>query len=51
MYDNPILYIELSPHKHFFIIDACPGNILESTIGIENKLGTCIYVNERICKI
>jgi len=30
-------------------MDACPGHILESTKGIEIKLGTYIYVNERKC--
>jgi len=50
--DNHILYIltELSPHNHFFIIDACPGHILESTKGIEIKLGTYIDVNGRKCR-
>jgi len=30
-------------------MDACPGHILESTQGIEIKLGTYIDVNERKC--
>jgi len=29
---------------------ACSGHILESTKGIEIKLGTYIYVNERKCR-
>ena len=37
-------------NNHFFMIDACPGNIQESTKGIENKLGTYIDVNERKCR-
>ena len=41
---------ELSPHNHFFIIDACPGHILESTKGIGIKLGTYIDVNKRKCR-
>ena len=45
---NPNLYItEISPIKHFFIMVAYPGHILESTKGIEIKLGTYINVNER----
>jgi len=44
------ILIELSPHNHFFIIDACPGHILESTKGIEIEFGTYIYVNERKCR-
>jgi len=40
----------LSNHNHFFIIDACPGHILESTEGIEIKLGTYIDVNKRKCR-
>jgi len=36
----PCIFTELSPHNYlFFIIDACPGHILESTKGIEVKLG------------
>jgi len=31
-------------------MDACPGHILESTKGIEMKLGTSIDVNERKCR-
>ena len=43
---NPTLYItELSPTYQFFIIVAYPGHILESTKGIEIKLGTYIDVN------
>ena len=43
------LYItELSPINCFlFIMIAYPGHILESTKGIEIKLGTYIDVNER----
>jgi len=42
---NPTLYItELSPLNHFFIMVAYPGHILESTKGIEIKLGTYIVV-------
>ena len=41
---------DLSPHNHVFIIDACLGHILESTKGIEIKLGTYIDVNERKCR-
>jgi len=45
---NPTLYItELSPLNLFFIMVACPGHILESTKGIEIKLGTYTDVNER----
>jgi len=41
------LYItELSPINHFFIMVAYPGHILESTKGIEIKLGKYIDVNE-----
>jgi len=29
---------------------ACPSHILESTKGIEIKLGTYIDVNERMCR-
>ena len=50
---NPILYIysylPLINHL-FFIMDACPGHILESTKGIEIKLCTYIDVNERMCR-
>ena len=35
---------------YFFIMDACPGHILESTTGIEIKLGTYIDVNKRKCR-
>jgi len=39
---NPTLYItEVSPINHFFIMVACHSHILESTKGIEIKLGTC----------
>ena len=45
---NPTLYItELSTFNHFFTMVAYPGHILESTKGIEIKLGTYINVNER----
>jgi len=51
--DNPILYIDMVySYLHitiFFIIDACLCHILESTKGIEIKLGTYIDVNERKC--
>jgi len=48
MNHNPTLYItELSPISHFFLMVAYPGYILESTKGIEIKLGTYIDVNER----
>ena len=33
-----------------FCIDACPGHILESTKGIENKFAPYIDVNERKCR-
>ena len=46
----PCIFIELSPHYHFFhIIVACPGHILESTKRIKIQLGTYINVNERKC--
>jgi len=35
---NPTLYI-YSVISPFFIMDVCPGHILESTKGIEMKLG------------
>jgi len=36
----PSIFTELSPHNLlFFIMDACPGHILESTKEIEMKLG------------
>ena len=39
---NPTLYnTEVSPINHFFIMVACHSHILESTKGIEIKLGTC----------
>ena len=45
---NPTLYItELSSINHFFITVTYPGLILESTKGIEFKLGTYIDVNDR----
>jgi len=45
---NPTLYItDLSPINLFFIMVAYPGQFLESTKGIEIKLGTYIDVNER----
>ena len=46
---NPTLYItELSHLEHFFrTMGAYPDHILESTIGIEIKLGTYIDFNER----
>ena len=45
---NPTLYIiELSLINHLFIMVAYPYHILESTKGIEIKLGTHIDVNER----
>ena len=45
---NPTLYItELSPLNIFFIMVAYPGHIMESTKGIEIKLGIYIDVNER----
>ena len=45
---NPTLYItELSPLNLFFIMVACPGHILESTKGIEIKLGTHIDVSKK----
>ena len=51
---NPALYIYrvISPFKTicFFIMDACPRHILESTKGIEIKLGTYIDFNERKCR-
>ena len=49
---NPTLYIELSPLNHLFSSQwfACPGHNLESTKGIEIKLGTHIDVNERKCR-
>jgi len=31
-------------------MDVCPGHILESTKGIEIKLGTYIDVNKRKCR-
>jgi len=50
---NPTLYL----HSYlplticfFFIMDSCLGHILESTKGIEIKLGTYIDVNERKCR-
>ena len=44
----PCIFIELSPlNLLFFIIDACPGHILESTQGIEMKLGLLINGSER----
>ena len=47
----PCILTELSPLNHlFFIMVACPGHILESTKGVEIKLGTYIYVNERKCR-
>ena len=36
---NPTLYIYLSLTIYFFIMDACPGQIQESTNWIEMKLG------------
>ena len=42
------MYISYLPLAiYFFIMDACPGHILERTKGIEFKLGTYIDVNER----
>jgi len=38
------------PLTIFFIMDLCPGHILESTQGIEIKLGTYIDVNKRKCR-
>ena len=38
------------PLTFFFIIDACLSYILESTKGVEIKLGTNINVNKRICR-
>ena len=36
----PGIFTELSPLNHlFFIMDACPSHIFESTKGIEMKLG------------
>ena len=36
----PSIFTVLSPHNHlFFIMDACPGHIFESTKEIEIKLG------------
>ena len=44
----PCIFTELSPFNLlFFITDACPGHILESTKEIEIKIGTYIDVNER----
>ena len=43
----PCIFIELLPHNHlFFIMDACPGHILESTQGILMKLGLQIDSSE-----
>ena len=36
---NPTLYIYLPVTIYFFIMDVCLGHILESTKGIEMKLG------------
>jgi len=39
IYTLPCIFTELSPHNNFyFIMDACPGHILESIKGIEIKL-------------
>jgi len=46
----PGLFIELSPHNHFSIGDACPGHILQCTRGIEMKLGSYVDVNKRKCR-
>ena len=47
-YHSPTLYItELSPLNLFFIMVAYSGHILESTKGIEIKLGTHIDVSKR----
>ena len=47
----PCISIELSPRDHlFFIMVICPSLILESTKGIETKLGTYIDVNEKKCR-
>jgi len=44
----PCIFTVLSPLNLVFVImDVCPGHILESTKGIEIKLGTYIDVNER----
>ena len=49
---NPTLYIDrvISLNHLFFITVACPSLILESTKGIEIKLGTYIDVNKRKCR-
>ena len=36
----PCIFTVLSPLTIFFIMDSCLGHILESTKGIEIKLGT-----------
>jgi len=46
----PGLFIELSPYNHFSIGDACPGHIVQSTKGIEMKLGSYVDVNKRKCR-
>ena len=46
----PCKLTELSPLNLFFIRVGCPGHTLESTIGIDIKLGTHIDVNERKCR-
>ena len=43
----PYIFTELSPLTIYsLIMIACPGHVLESTVGIEIKLGTYIDVNE-----
>ena len=43
----PFIVLSYLPVTILFILVAYPGHILESTIGVEIKLGTYIYVNER----
>ena len=40
----------ISPQPFFFIMDSHLGHILESTKGIEIKLGIYIDVNKRKCR-
>jgi len=43
------MYSVIYPYPFFFIMDVCPGHILESTKWIKIKLGTYINVNKRKC--
>ena len=43
----PFIVLSYLPVIILFILVAYPGHILESTKGVEIKLGTYIYVNER----